>query len=177
MTENKARTTSAAMFWCQTEVHEGYKPVVWKFTSATDQNIQLCETKIPSSKLVRAQKQKKTPAATVQSYEAGPTHAIWPRKINQFLKYCIKSCWTTLHLTTIASKKRNCGSELSDTSRCAFTHQATKLLRFLTRLILMATTALHFYWTWNWSTHKPQFWKCLCKDLKCVYVSLVSDTS
>lgn len=61
-----------------------------EFTSATDQNIQLCETKIPESKLGRL-RSRKTPSATVQSHEAGPRHATEQKK-NQFLKYCIKIC-------------------------------------------------------------------------------------
>lgn len=53
------RTNSAAALWCQTEVRKGDKTVFVKFTSATSQNIQLCETRIPYSKLVRLRSRKR----------------------------------------------------------------------------------------------------------------------
>lgn len=83
------RTNSAAAFWCQTEVRKGYQTVFLKCTSVTYQNIQLCETRVPYSKLVRLRSRKRLHQQLVPHMLYGQNN----NKKNQFLKHCIKICW------------------------------------------------------------------------------------
>lgn len=115
------------------------RKVFFKLTSATYQNIQLCETRIPYSKLVRLRSRKRLHQQLVPHMLYGQNNN---NRKNQFLKHCIKICWAALQ-----SDYSNFQKEPVAQSWVILhvVYLGNEAFTFLARLILIATMVLVEY--------------------------------